>query len=247
MIGPIVNSSSTLIGGIVGGLLGNRLSEKFRTQLPLTFGAASMGMGIFMVMKMHTLPAVIASLLLGAIIGEIFSIEKNINRAAARTRGFIDKLAPPKREGAAVSHEEFLDKFVGILVLFVASGTGIFGSMNEGITGDPSILFAKSFLDLITAAIFATALGLSVATIAIPQIIVQVILLCLGQSIMSMTTPVMVADFSALGGIIMFVTGFRICGIKSFPIANLLPGLFIVMPISHFWVTTLMPWVMSLA
>ncbi|MGE4529097.1 MAG: DUF554 domain-containing protein [Rhodospirillaceae bacterium] len=246
MIGPIVNSSSTLIGGIVGGLLGDRLSEKFRTQLPLTFGAASMGMGVFMVMKMHTLPAVIASLLLGAIIGEIFSIEKNINRAAAKTRGVIDKLAP-RREGATVSHEEFLDKFVGILVLFVASGTGIFGSMNEGITGDPSILFAKSFLDLITAAIFATALGLSVATIAIPQIIVQVILLFLGQSIMAMTTPAMVADFSALGGIIMFVTGFRICGIKSFPIANLLPGLFIVMPISHYWTTTLLPWVMSLA
>lgn len=246
MIGPIVNSSSTLVGGIVGGILGDRLSEKYRTQLPLTFGAASMGMGIFMVMKMHTLPAVIASLLLGAIIGEMFSIEKNINRVAAKTRGFIDKLAP-RREGSSVSHEEFLDKFVGILVLFVASGTGIFGSMNEGITGDPSILFAKSFLDLITAAIFATALGLSVATIAIPQIIVQVVLLFLGQSIMSMTTPEMVADFSALGGIIMFVTGFRICGIKSFPVANLLPGLFIVMPISHYWVTTLLPWVMSLS
>lgn len=246
MIGPIVNSSSTLIGGIVGGLLGDRLSEKFRTQLPLTFGAASMGMGIFMIMKMHTLPAVIASLLIGAILGEAFSIEQNINRAAAKTRGFIDKLAP-RREGATVSHSEFLDKFVGILVLFVASGTGIFGSMNEGITGDPSILFAKSFLDLITAGIFAAALGLSVATIAVPQVILQVVLLVFGQSIMAATTPEMVADFSALGGIIMFVTGFRICGIKSFPIANLLPGLFVVMPISHYWTTALMPWVMSLS
>ncbi|SKA38187.1 DUF554 domain-containing protein [Consotaella salsifontis] len=245
MIGPIVNSSSTLVGGVVGGLLGDRLSEKFRTQLPLTFGAASMGMGIFMVVKMHILPAVIASLLLGAIIGELFSIEKNINRMASKTRGFIDKLAP-RREGASVSHDEFLDKFVGILVLFVASGTGIFGSMNEGITGDPSILFAKSLLDLFTAGIFATALGLSVATIAIPQFIVQVALLYLGQSIMAATTPEMVADFSALGGIIMFATGFRICGIKSFPIANLLPGLFIVMPISHYWDTLVMPWIHTL-
>jgi len=199
-----------------------------------------------MVLKMHTLPAVVASLLLGAIIGEAFSIEKNINRAASKTRGFIDKLAP-RKEGATVSQEEFLDKFVGILVLFVASGTGIFGSMNEGITGDPSILFAKSFLDLITAAIFATALGLSVATIAIPQFVLQVILLFFGQSIMSSTTPEMIADFSALGGVIMFVTGFRICGIKSFPIANLLPGLFIVMPISHYWINVLLPWVMSLS
>ena len=243
MIGPIVNSSATLVGGVVGGLLGDRLSEKFRTQLPLTFGAASMGMGIAMIVKMNTLPAVIASLLFGAIIGEVLSLEKNIGRAASKVRGVIDALVP-RKEG--ISQDEFLDKFVGILVLFVASGTGIFGAMSEGITGDPTILFAKSLLDLFTAGIFATALGLSVATIAIPQIIVQLILLFLGQSIMAMTTPQLVGDFSALGGIIMFVTGFRICGIKSFPVANLLPGLFIVMPISHYWGSAIMPWVISL-
>ena len=246
MIGPIVNSASTLVGGAVGGLLGDRLSEKFRTQLPLTFGAASMGMGVSMIVKMHMLPAVIASLLFGAIIGEIFSLEKNIGRLASKARPLFDKLAPRKAD-AMLSQEEYLDKFVGILVLFVASGTGIFGSMSEGITGDPSILFAKSLLDLMTAGIFATALGVSVASIAIPQFIVQVALLFLGQSIMSLTTPDMVADFSGLGGIIMFVTGFRICGIKSFPVANMLPGLLIVMPISHFWVTTFLPWVQALS
>lgn len=245
MIGPIVNSASTLIGGAVGGLLGNRLPEKYRTKLPLTFGAASMGMGVSMIVKLHVLPAVIAALLFGAIIGEMLSLEANIGRVAGKTRFVLDKIFSAK-SGSTMSHEEYLDKFVGILVLFVASGTGIFGSMSEGITGDPTILFAKSLLDLLTAGIFATALGISVAAIAIPQIIVQVVLLFLGHSIMALTTPDMIADFSGLGGMIMFVTGFRICGIKSFPVANLLPGLFIVMPISHFWVTTLMPWIQSL-
>lgn len=82
MIGPIINSTSTLIGGIVGGLIGDRLSDKFRTALPLTFGAASMGMGITVIIKLYALPVVVASLLFGAIIGEIFSIEKNIGRGA---------------------------------------------------------------------------------------------------------------------------------------------------------------------
>ncbi|MEB9897981.1 DUF554 family protein, partial [Bacillus cereus] len=52
-----------------------------------------------------------------------------------------------------------MEKFVGIVVLFCASGTGIFGAFNEGMTGDPSVLFTKSFLDFFTAGIFATALG----------------------------------------------------------------------------------------
>ena len=132
-------------------------------------------------------------------------------------------------------------------MLFVASGTGIFGAMQEGITGDISILLTKSFLDILTAGIFATLLGLSVATIAIPQFIVQMILLLIGQSIMPMLTPDMVADFSGLGGFIMFVTGLRICGIKSFPVANLLPGLIIVMPLSWLWVSTLLPWIQSIS
>ena len=230
MIGPIINSTSTLIGGIVGGLIGDRLSEKFRTALPLTFGAASMGMGITVIIKLHALPVVVASLLFGA----------------SKLRFIIDKIAPQK-SGSTLSQEEYLDKFVGILVLFVASGTGIFGAMQEGITGDISILLTKSFLDILTAGIFATLLGLSVATIAIPQFIVQMILLFIGQSIMPMLTPEMVADFSGLGGFIMFVTGLRICGIKSFPVANLLPGLIIVMPLSWLWVSTLLPWIQSIS
>lgn len=246
MIGPIVNSCSTLVGGVVGGVLGEKIPQKYRTALPLTFGAASMGMGIAMVVKMHTLPAVIFSLLLGAIIGELLNLEKNISKVAHKSRGIIEKCVPVKT-GNGLTQEEFIDKYVGIVVLFVASGTGIFGSMNEGITGNPSILFAKSVLDILTAAIFATSLGVSVAAIAIPQFIVQAILFLLGVQIMSLTDPSMVADFSALGGIIMFATGFRIAGIKSFPVGNLIPGLFVVMPVSHYWATTLLPWIQSLS
>ena len=119
--------------------------------------------------------------------------------------------------------------------------------MREGITGDISILLTKSFLDILTAGIFATALGFSVATIAVPQFIVQMILLFIGQSIMPILSPEMIANFSGLGGFIMFVTGLRICGIKSFPVANLLPGLIIVMPLTWLWATSLLPWIQSIS
>lgn len=96
MIGPIINSTSTLIGGIVGGLIGDRLSEKFRTALPLTFGAASMGMGITVIIKLHALPVVVASLLFGAIIGEIFSIEKRL--AAAHLNYVLLSIKLPRKK-----------------------------------------------------------------------------------------------------------------------------------------------------
>ncbi len=69
------------------------------------------------------------------------------------------------------AHESFIQNFVAIIVLFCASGTGIFGAMNEGMTGDPSILIAKSFLDFFTAMIFACSLGIAVSVISIPLLI----------------------------------------------------------------------------
>jgi uncharacterized protein len=107
--------------------------------------------------------------------------------------------------------------------------------MNEGITGDPSLLLAKSVLDVFTAAIFAARLGLSVAAIAIPQLLILAALFFLGRFILPLTTPAMIGDFSSCGGIIMLATGFRVAQIKNIPVANLLPALVIVMPISNFW------------
>jgi uncharacterized membrane protein YqgA involved in biofilm formation len=50
-------------------------------------------------------------------------------------------------------------------------------------------------------------------------------------------SPDMMADFSCAGGLLMVATGLRICNIKLFPVANMLPGLVLVMPLSHLWAT----------
>jgi uncharacterized membrane protein YqgA involved in biofilm formation len=234
MIGPYVNAAAVVIGGLGGAFIGNSLPERIRAGLPQTFGLASMGLGIMLIVKVKYMPAVVLAMVLGAMLGELFYVEKAIGRVAAATRGFVDKFLPAK-EG--LSHEEFMDKFVAIVVLFAASGTGIFGAMHEGMTGDPSILYIKTILDLFTSAIFATALGYAVATIFVPLLFVQVCLFFLAGAIMPMTTPNMMADFSCAGGLIMLATGLRICGIKMFPVANMLPALILVMPFSYLWVT----------
>lgn len=234
LIGPFVDGASVAVGGIVGAFLGPRIPERLRTSIPLTLGIASSALGVLLIVKVHAMPAVVLALTLGAIIGELIYLEKGIGKAAASTRGLIERILPSPQ---GLSQEEFLNRFVAIVVLFCASGTGIFGSMHEGMTGDPSILYIKTILDLFTAAFFATSLGYAVAVICIPQVIIQVVLALLAKQILPMTDAAMVADFSAVGGVIMFCTGFRITGMKNFPIANMLPALVIAMPISHYWTT----------
>lgn len=232
-IGVIVNSLVVLFGGLIGALLGNRIPERIRTALPLTFGVAAIAMGINYIMQMNTLPAVVLSLILGSAIGELVKLEKGIEWCAGYIKGPIEGLF--SNAGSADNQEEFMEKFVGIVILFSASGTGTFGALTEGMTGDHSVLITKSLLDFFTAGIFAAALGYIVITICIPQFIILISLFYSASFILPMTTPSMITDFTALGGMIMLATGFRISGIKAFPIANMLPALIIVMPISYYW------------
>jgi hypothetical protein len=239
-IGVIVNSGAVLLGGLLGALLGERIPESLRTSLPLTLGAASMGMGVSYIMKLNTLPVVILALILGSVIGELVQLETAIGGWARRARFSVEKLFgagmnQAGRETASEKHNEFTEKFVGVLILFCASGTGIFGALKEGMTGDHSILLTKSILDFFTSGIFATSLGFLVGAIFIPQIIILLALFCCATFILPMTTPASVADFTACGGMIMLATGFRISGIKAFPVANMLPALVLVMPISQLW------------
>ncbi|MBI4807316.1 MAG: DUF554 domain-containing protein [Desulfovibrio sp.] len=232
MVGPYVNAAAVLAGTLAGALLGDRLSKNLRTRMPMVFGCASMGLGIAMVVKVNSLPPMVLALVLGALVGELAHLETGIQRLAAKTRKLIEKFAKPASD---VNHDEFLEKFVAIMVLFCVSGTGIFGAMSEGMTGDATLLIVKAILDLFTSAIFAASLGYTVATLMIPQFIIQIGLYLGASLILPLVTPGMTADFSACGGLIMLATGFRICGIKQFPVANMVPSLFIVMPLSALW------------
>ncbi|MDU8923592.1 DUF554 domain-containing protein [Pasteurellaceae bacterium LIM206] len=234
IIGPYINAGAIIIGGLLGAMIGGRIPERLRTNLTLLFGLCSMCMGIVMVAKVAYMPAMILALLIGTIIGEIMLLENAINRLASSAKGVVEKIFPANHT-SGYSHQEFLQKFVGVMILFSFSGTGIFGAMNEGISGDGSILIIKAALDFFTAIIFGTTLGMPVAAIAVPQTIVQLILAYCAIFIIPFITPELRADFGATGGMLMVATGLRICNIKNFQVANMLPALFIVMPISAMW------------
>lgn len=234
--GPWINGSAVVVGGMAGAIISARLPDRLRTSMPLIFGAASLCMGIVLVTGVRQMPVMILSVLLGTLVGELCYLEKGISHLGGKARGLVE-LVVKTDPGDEASQAKFLQNYVAIIVLFCASGTGIFGAMHEGMTGDSSILIAKAFLDLLTALIFAPTLGYAVALVAVPQLIIQLALAYGAIYILPLTTPVMQADFSAMGGILMVATGLRIAGIKVFPVASMLPSLVIAMPVSCFWTT----------
>ncbi len=238
-IGVIINVLSVAIGGILGAAAGEKLPDKFKNELNLVFGVCSMGIGISSIILMKNMPAVIFAVVLGSSIGLLIHLGDKINRTALLLERPINRLF--KNMNRRMPEEEFQALLVTALVLFCASGTGIYGCLDSGMTGDHSILISKSILDLFTALVFACSLGYVTTIIAVPQLIIFLILFLCAKMIFPLTTPDMIADFKACGGILMIATGFRIAKIKMFPIADMLPAMILVMPFSSFWHTVLFP------
>jgi uncharacterized membrane protein YqgA involved in biofilm formation len=232
VIGPFINAGAVLLGGVLGAVLSQRLPERIRTSMPSIFGLASLGIGILLVIKCANLPVMVLATLLGALIGEFCYLEKGINSAVSKAKNLIARPGGKAKHG---THESFIQNYVAIIILFCASGTGIFGSMQEGMTGDPGILIAKAFLDFFTATIFATTLGIAVAAICVPMLLIQLALATCATLILPLTTLAMMADFTAVGGLLLLATGLRICGIKMFAVVNMLPALLLAMPLSALW------------
>ena len=243
MVGIITNVLSVAVGGLIGAFLGNRLSDNFVRSLNSIFGICSLGMGISSITLMENMPAVILAVILGTVAGLAVHLGDKISSLGMLLQKPLTAIETAVSGGKASSSSEQLDisLLVTAMVLFCSSGTGIYGSLDAGMTGNVNILLSKSVLDFFTAMIFACSLGPVTAAIAVPQFIIFGLLYLLAGVIYPLTTPGMINDFKACGGFILLATGLRISKVKEFPIADMIPAMIIVMPISWLWVSYVMP------
>jgi uncharacterized protein len=72
-----------------------------------------MGLGVAMI-KVKFLAPVILALALETLLGEALQLERLIQKVACWARTWVEKFAPANN---AMSQEEFLEKFVALLVL----------------------------------------------------------------------------------------------------------------------------------
>lgn len=237
-IGVIIDAASVAIGGILGALAGHKLPAYLKTQLNIVLGLCSMGMGISSIGLMKNMPAVIFAIVLGSGIGLAIGLGGWINKGAEELQKPIAKVAS---QPVSLSQEEFISTLVTVIVLFCASGTGIYGSLDAGMTGDNVILISKSILDLFTAAVFACNLGYVVSLVALPQLVLFLALFYGARGILPLTTPDMIADFKACGGFLMVATGLRMIKIKEFPITDMIPAMILAMPFSWMWTNWITP------
>jgi len=223
-LGVIVNVLSVVMGGLVGSLISDKLSDQLKKTMTTVFGFCAMGMGIISIVKIRNMPAVIFAVIIGTLIGTLLNLDGGIRKGTQKAVGALH-----------LTLGDNTSLMITAIVLFCASGTGIYGSLISGMTGDNSILFSKSVLDFFTAMIFACQLKKAVMLVGVPQLIVFLILFFSAKLIFPLTNDAMIADFQSVGGFVLLATGFSIMKVKEFPVANMIPAMILAMPLSALW------------
>ncbi len=225
-IGVFINGAAVLTGGIIGALVGNRIPKRISTALTGIFGLSAITMGITLIVQLNALTAVVMALILGTLAGEWLNMESALAKGLT---GLASKLP-----GGSLTKEN-LDNLISMIILFCFSGTGLFGAINSGISGDHSILIAKSVMDFFTAIIFGAVTGYLIGAIAIPQVILGCLLFFFGNLLYPLLTDYMINDFKAVGGIITLAVGLKISGIRHYQVLNMVPALILVFFLSQLW------------
>ncbi len=232
-IGTIVNVAAVLIGASVGLLLKGGLKPRFEQTVMGAIGLCTFFIGISgAITEMISVAddgslsssyvmLMILSLAIGSLIGEGLNIERGLERLGEWCRR---KLRFKSDAGA-----HFVEGFVSSSLLFCVGAMAIVGSLEDGLSHDPTTLYAKSIMDGISSVIFAASLGIGVYFSCLPLLVYQGGITLLAGAIRPYLTDLVISQMSLVGSVLIFALGFNLMFNKKVKVANMLPAMF--MPI----------------
>ncbi len=198
----------------MGLLIGARFSEKINTIVMHALGLSTLLIGLKMAFKTDNILLVIGSLAMGGIIGEIIKLEDGLENL-----GEFIKRKVKSRSG------NFVLGFVTSSLVFCIGPMTVVGSIQDGVSGDASVLYAKSLLDGFASVVFASSLGVGVIFSALTVLIFQGGLTLLGGQLSFLLRPEVLNELIATGGLIIVGIGIYLLGIKKIKVGNFLPAL----------------------
>jgi len=227
--GTAVNIATIIGGATLGVLVGGRMSVRTRTLITEVLGLITILGAVSALAPMWsdryisalpqgwTLLAILASLLIGGMIGSALNLERKLD-------GIGESL---RKRFRAEEESTFVEGFVSASLLFAIGPLAILGSLSDGMSTGTDQLLLKSSLDFFAAMAFAASLGWGVAASVIPVGIYQGAWTLIGLGLGNILTGYQVDTMTITGGVMLVCIGLRLLKIKDIAVGNLLPALFI--------------------
>jgi hypothetical protein len=208
---------AVLVGSGIGLAIGNRLSQRLREIMTTGLGLSTLLIGMQMALKVQNPLVVIAGMVIGGVVGELLGIEEALERAGEWLRS-----RARSRSGT------FVTGYVTASLVFCVGPMTLLGSIQEGLTGNPDIIYTKAMLDGAASVAFASSLGVGVGFAAITVLVFQGALTLLGAQLAFLLRPEILNEVTATGGLLILAIGLLLLEVKRLRVANLLPALVVV-------------------
>ncbi len=217
MTGTLVNASAIVAGGLIGVTLRKGIPERVGNTVMQGVGLTVILLGMQMALQTQNPLVVIGSIVLGAIIGELIDIEYWLNRLGQ----FLENRVGGHSRG------DMARAFVTASLLYCVGAMAIMGAIEDGLTGQPNTLFAKSILDGVTAVILSSTLGIGVLFSAVSVFIYQGAITLGAAWVAPVLSERVIAELTATGGLLILAIALNILGLTKIRVGNLLPAIFI--------------------
>jgi len=225
-LGTLINTVAIILGGVLGGLFGRFLKERHQDSLQKACGVSVLFIAIggvlegILTVENGSLVSgramlLVGSLALGALVGELINIEHWFER-------FGEWL---KRKTGNSKDARFVDGFVTASLTVCIGAMAIVGAIEDGLTGDYSILLTKAILDLIIIMVMTCSLGKGCIFSAIPVFVLQGSVTALAVLIKPLMTEAALGNLSLVGNVLIFCVGVNLIWGKKVRVANLLPAI----------------------
>ena len=225
-LGTIINTAAILAGGLLGALFGRFLSDSAQDTLTKVCGVSTLFIAVSGALeKMFAVEngalvssgsmLVVICLAIGAVIGEALKIEDAFER-------FGQWL---KVKSGNAKDPGFVNAFVTASLTVCIGAMAIVGSLEDGLTGDYSILATKAVLDLIIIVVMSCSLGKGAVFSAIPVAVLQGSITALAGLLRPLMTAAALANLSLVGNVLIFCVGINLVWDKRVKVANLLPAI----------------------
>lgn len=221
MPATLINAALVLLGSAVGLVFRGKIPQRFTQLITLALGLCVLVIGIDAALDTADTLCVIVCMVVGTILGELIDIERHMDNIGERLKA---KLAA-KGEG----NSRFSEGFVSASVLFCVGAMAINGSLAAGLNGDWSIIVSKGVIDGVTSISFAAAMGVGVAFSVIPLVLYQGGLTLLASVVGPYLSPELVAEMSAVGGLLIIGIAVNMLGLgrEKIRVGNMLPAVFL--------------------
>lgn len=214
MTGTLVNMATVVVGAGVGMALGRRMPERLQEIIFQALGLVVCAIGISMTLESNNMIISVVSISLGAATGHLLGIEKGLNRLAEWTRRKV-----------RIGGQRFTEGVVGATLLYCVGSMTILGAFEDGLGEYPTLLYTKSVIDGISAVALASVAGVGVLFSIVPLLLYQGALTLCAEWLSPLLNDGMIAEMTAVGGLMLMGIGLTLLRIKEVRTADMLPAL----------------------